>query len=194
MRGLVRTTIIILALIAIGVGTSIFITRDLDSRVAAISRRGLEEGHTEGHEEGLYDGGATGYQEGSRTGFEEAAGREYDIRDESGFYFLYNPTCDEVQEILAADTGGSAREINKNAEAQGIRAAYVRCRIASVVDDGKIYLLELVAFETVDKGLIFIEPSTGQEVKLETGRRYLDLNKSSSLKFDGIMMDIKIIW
>ena len=68
MRGLIRTTIIILALIAIGVGTSIFITRDLDSRVAAISLRGFEEGHTEGHEEGLYDGGATGYQEGSRTG------------------------------------------------------------------------------------------------------------------------------
>lgn len=194
MRGLIRTTIIILVLIAIGFGTSILITTDLDSRMAATSRRGFEEGYVEGYEEGLQEGGIDGYQEGSKAGFGEVVREDYDVSPETGFYFLCSPTYDEVQEILAEDTSGSAREINNSAEAQGIRAAYVRCRISTLEAEGKIYLLELVAFETVDEGLIFIEPSSHQEVELGIGRHYSELNRFSSLKYDGIISDIKIIW
>jgi len=194
MRGLIRTTIIIVVLIAIGFGTSILITTDLNSRMAATSRRGFEEGYVEGYEEGLQEGGIDGYQEGSKAGFGEVVREDYDVGPETGFYFLYNPTYDEVQEILAEDTSGSAREINNSAEARGIRAAYVRCRISTLEAEGKIYLLELVAFETVDEGFIFIEPSSHQEVELGIGRYYSELNRFSSLKYDGIISDIKIIW
>jgi len=194
MRGLIRTTIIIVVLIAIGVGTSIIITTDLDRRIVATSRRGFEEGNVEGYEEGLQEGTRAGYQKGSHVGFEEVVNGGYESRDEPGFYFLYNPTYEEVRGILAEDVSGSAREINNSAEAKGIRAAYVRCRISSIADEGKIYLLELVAFETVDKGLIFIEPSSNQVAVLEIGRYYSELNRFSSIKYDGIISDIKIIW
>jgi hypothetical protein len=194
MRGLIRTTIIIAVLIAIGIGTSYVITTDMDNRLAATSRRGFEEGHVEGYEEGLQEGSRVGYQEGSKAGLEEVARGDYDISPESGFYFLYNPTYEEVQEILAEDTSGSAKEMNDSAESRGIRTAYVRCRISTLEDEGKIYLLELVAFETVDEGLIFIEPSSQQEAELQIGRRYSELNRSSPLTFDGIISDIKIVW
>jgi len=194
MRGLIKTTIIIVVLIAIGVGTSILITTDLDRRIAATSRRGFEEGNVEGYEEGLKEGTRAGYQEGSHAGFEEVVSGDNESRDEPGFYFLYNPTYEEVQGILAEDVSGSAKEINNSAEAKGIRAAYVRCRISSTGDEGKIYLLELVAFETVDKGLIFIEPSSHEEAELEIGRRYSELNRSTSLNYGGIIIGVKIIW
>ncbi len=194
MRGLIRTTIIIVVLIGIGIGTSIIITTELDGRIAATSRRGFDQGNVEGYEEGLQEGTRAGYQEGSQAGFGEVVSGDYKGQDEPGFYFLYNPTCEEVRGILAEDVSGSAREINNSAEAKGIRVAYVRCRISSIAPEGKIYLLELVAFETVDRGLIFVEPSSGQVAELAIGRRYSELNSSSSLQYDGIISDIKIIW
>lgn len=192
MRGLIRTTIIIMVIIAVGVATSIIITNDLNNRVAATARGGLKEGRVYGYEVGLQDGSRTGYQEGSRIGYAEATGEDCDSMDEAGFHFLYNPTYDEVQQILSEDDKGSAKKINNDAELQGIRAAYVRCWTVTV--EGKVYVSELVAFETVDKGFIFIEPSSHQEVKLEIGERYSELNGVSALKHDGIISDIKIIW
>jgi len=181
-----------MVIIAIGIGTSIIITDDLNNKVAATAERGHEEGRVQGYEVGLEEGSRAGYQKGSRIGYAEAAGEDRDSMDEAGFHFLYNPTYDEVQQILIEDAKGSAKGINNDAELQGIRAAYVRCR--TVTAEGKVYVLELVAFETVDKGFIFIEPSSHQEAKLEIGKRYSELNEVPVLKHDGIISDIKIIW
>ena len=194
MRGLITGTIITIVTVAVGFATSILVTVDLDDRVGATAERGLEEGYVEGHEEGWQEGSREGYQEGSRLGYEEALGGDYDIMDQAGFYFLYNPTYDEMQEVLAEDTKRLAKAINNDAETHGIRAAYVRCRIVPTDGEGKVYLLALLAFQTVDKGFIFIEPSSHREVTLEIGRRYSELNEFSTIKHDGIISDIRIIW
>ena len=178
MRGLIRTIIIIAVFIAVGIGASIVLTSDLNNRVADARERGLEEGQARGSEEGWQDGSRVGYQEGSKIGY--VSGRygyySYSSHYGKGFYFAYNPTYNEVQEILAEVEEGSAGKIHDYAETNGIRAAYARCQIARKAAEGMVYVYELVVFETVDKGLIIIDPWLHQEVEVELGQRYSTLN------------------
>ena len=194
MSGLIKVVIIVIVLIAAGFGVSVAVTTDLNARVADTAGRGLEEGLVLGSEAGWQEGTRDGYQEGGRIGYEEAIGEDRDDTTEDGFYFLYNPTYAEVQQILLEDTSGSARTINDYAETHGIRTAYVRCRLVSTDGDGKTYVLALLGFETVDEGFVFFEARSHREVKLEFGKLYSEVNKSSVLKHDGIISSIRIIW
>jgi len=194
MSGLIKLVIIVILLIAAGFGVSIAVTTDLDAKVADTAGRGLEEGLVQGSDAGWQEGTSEGYQEGGRIGYEEAIGEDRDGTDEDGFYFLYNPTYAEVQEILLEDASGSARTVNNYAETHGIRAAYVRCRLVSTDGEGKTYVLGLIGFETVDEGFVFFEAASHREVKLEFGKLYSEVNKSSVLKHDGIISSIRIIW
>ena len=163
MKGLIKTSIIIAVLIVVGIITSIIITSNLSNQLAANRERGFEEGRTQGYEASFREGGRAGYQEGSKIGYEMS--RDKDISDfGEGFYFTYNPTYDEVQAILAESKKTTATEINYYAETNGIRTAYVRCQIARKAAEGMVYIYHLVAFETVDKGLIIIEPRSHKEV------------------------------
>ena len=194
MKGLIKITVAVIVIIAIGFGASALVTIDLDGRLNATAERGLDEGLAHGSEAGWQEAIRDGYQEGSRTGYETAIGEDRDYLSDDGFYFLYNPTSDEVQEILAKDTTGSARSINNFAEVHGIRAAYVRCRVVTTDGEGKIYIFGLLGFETVDKGFIFFDPFSHREVKLEIGRRYSELNTLTALQYDGIISSVRIIW
>jgi len=111
MKGLIKTSIIVAVLIVVGIITSIIITSNLSNRVAATHEHGFEEGRTQGYEAGFREGGRAGYQEGSKIGYEMS--QDKDISDfGEGFYFTYNPTYDEVREILAESKKTSATEIN----------------------------------------------------------------------------------
>jgi len=173
MKGLIKTSIIIAALIVVGVVTSIIITNNLSNTVAAACERGFEEGRTQGYEAGFHEGGKAGYQEGSKIGYE--SGREeyysYNNNEETGSYFTYNPAYNEVQAILAESNKTSAVEINYYAEANGIRTAYVRCQIARKTTERMVHIYHLVAFETVDRGFI-IRPRSDREVSLVIGKRF----------------------
>ena len=112
-------------------------------------------------------GSRLGYQEGSKIGYTRSNEGDPGSSNETGFYFLYNPTYDEAREMLAereqtlaGDERNSAKKTHDYAEANGIRSAYIRSQIARKTAEGMVYLYELVAFETADKGLIFIEPQT----------------------------------
>ena len=193
MKGLIKTSIIIAVLIVVGIITSIIITSNLSNRVAANRERGFEEGRTQGYEASFREGGRAGYQEGSKIGYEMS--RDKDISDfGEGFYFTYNPTYDEVQAILAESKKTTATEINYYAETNGIRTAYVRCQIARKAAEGMVYIYHLVAFETVDKGLIIIEPRSHKEVKVEVGKRYSELNGFPTPPYDDTITKITIVW
>jgi len=194
MKGLIKTTIIIVALIAVGVGTSAIITVGLINRLAAAEERGYEEGHAQGYVDGFKEGSKVGYQEGSRIGYIKGDQGNHDDSDGTGFYFVYNPTYDEVQEILAEGDMGSAKEIHEYAEANGIRVAYVRCQIARKAAEGMVYIYQLVAFETVDNGLTIIEPWSHREVKVEVGRRYSELNNLLTRPYDDTITKVTIVW
>ncbi|MBA7542467.1 hypothetical protein ES705_34788 [subsurface metagenome] len=158
-----------------------------------------------------------GYAQTYDVGYQEAYGEAYDKGYDKGYEIgletgskagvatrveLYNPTHKEMREFLARDKTDSnpfvigeyvcsdfAAEVNNNAEADGIRAAYVRIR-------SKEWGHALVAFETVDRGLIFIEPQSDREVGLVIGEPfpwYLVGAISPMSSYDPIV-EIQIIW
>ena len=188
-------------LIVVGIGASAIVYTDLVNRLAAAHERGLAEGYNQGYLEGLQEGNKVGYQEGSKIGYTKGNEGDHDSGDETGFYFVYNPTYDEVHKILAEreqtlaeGKKDSAKEIHNYAEANGIRSAYVRAPIARQAREGMVYLYELVAFETVDRGFIIIEPWSHTEVKIEVGKRYNELNGLPPRAYDDTITKITIVW
>jgi len=196
MKGLIKTSLIIVALIGVGFVTSIIITDDLNNRVAAARERGFEEGRTQGYEAGFHEGSKAGYQEGSKISYEK--GREgYDSYNGdygTGFYFTYNPTYDELQAILAESNKTTAVGINNFAEANGIRTAYVRVQIARKTAERIVYIYHVVAFETVDRGFIIIRPRSLEEIEVEVGKSYSELNGFPTPPYDDTITKITIVW
>lgn len=201
MEGLIKTTIIMAALIVVGIGASAYVYTDLINRLAAAQERGDEEGYNQGYVDGLEEGSRLGYQEGSKIGYARTNEGGSDSGNETGFYFLYNPTYADVramlaerQQMLAEGEKDSAEKTHNYAEANGIRSAYVRSQIARKAAEGMVYLYELVAFETIDKGLIIIEPASHREVKVEVGKRYSELNGSLARTYDDTITKVTIVW
>lgn len=194
MKGLIRTSLVIALLIVVGIGASIIISVDLVNRLATAHETGFEEGHDQGYVQGFQEGSRVGYQEGSKVGYTWARGGDYDDGKEAGFYFVYNPGYDELQQILAESEASSAWEIHDYAEANGIRVAYVRAQIARQAAKGRVWVYQLVAFETVDKGLVVIEPWSHREVKVEVGQHYGELNGRPPRTYDDTITKLTIIW
>lgn len=146
-------------------------------KIAAAYDSGYNNGYAQIYEvtyqqarDQTYDKGyAKGYQIGLGAGSKEATATRVELR---------NPTISQLREFLAGDktdfnsyTKGEyvsfnfAADLNNNAEANGIRAAYVRIH-------SREWEHAIVAFETTDKGLIFIEPQSDREVELIIGKPY----------------------
>jgi hypothetical protein len=193
MKGLIITLIVIVALIGVGIGVSAHVYTNLINGVATAHESGFGEGYAQGYEDGFKEGSEAGYQEGSRVGYAKEKGVD-SSNDVAAYYFLYNPTYGEVQELLVEAGAGSAKEIHDYAESNGIRAAYVRCPIAREAPKGMVYLYQLVAFETVDRGLIIVEPWSHREVKVEVGESYSKLNGFPASPYDDAVTKMTIVW
>ena len=194
MKGLVKTGIVITVFIMVGVGSSAIVANELRSRVAIAQDRGFEEGRERGYQDGFQEGMGVGYQDGSKIGYMEGEGGDNGSSNETGFYFNYNPTYNRMREILAETEMSSAKKLHDYAEASGLRAAYIRSPIARKAPEGMVYVYELVAFETVDNGFIIIEPWSHEEVKVEVGRHYSELNDRPANPYDDTITKITIVW
>ena len=135
-----------------------------------------------------YDKGySAGYIEGAKDG----AGTGYTIRD---------PTYAEMIAFLAADNTDKnvydsdtyncydyTRDVCTNAFNQGYRAGFVY-----------LYFKEsahaLVCFNTVDKGLIYIEPQYDVIVNVDVGIRYWTDVPGVTSPFDDTILRFGIIW
>ncbi|MFC1932454.1 hypothetical protein ACFLXU_02330 [Chloroflexota bacterium] len=134
---------------------------------------GYDQAYNVAYQE-AYDGA---YSKGLEKGYE--VGFEINFKEgETALVELHNPTHGELREFLIHDDTDSksyisgeyvcfdfAAELNNQAEASGIRAAYVRIR-------SKEWGHAVVAFETVDRGIIFIEPQSDREIRLVIGEPY----------------------
>ena len=89
MKGLIKTSIILIALIIIGGGVSVVIYNDLTNRLAAAYERGQEEGYLTGYTAGFGEGSRIAYQEGSKVGYTKGKMTGDGSSNEDGFYFLY---------------------------------------------------------------------------------------------------------
>lgn len=141
---------------------------------------GKQDGYDEGYSSGRADGYGEGYSSGKTDGYKQG----YDQGMEAGLghgYTLRDPTYNEVVTFLrqdktdenkyVEDTYGVyvcshfARDVNNNAEASGLRCAFVEIRYKRTGHT-------IIAFNTIDKGLAYFEPQNDWIVRPVTGKRF----------------------
>lgn len=149
------------------------------------------------------------YQEAREEAFDRGYSKGYEISLKSAsaepvsrLVETHNPSYSELLAFLADDKTDAkpyidgeyvcfdyAAELNNNADAKGIQAAYVRLRSE---DWGHA----VVAFETVDKGLVYIEPQSDTEVSLVLGKPYpwRQVGATSPLGSSDLILGIELIW
>lgn len=146
---------------------------------------GLDEGQTQGYESGYADGEiaglASGYEDAFPDGF--ADGREVGLSTLVG---LHNPTYFEMRSFLLTDrTSTTVYDLDdnncmdystivvNNAEAVGIRAAIVLLTYEPL-NGVETTDHSIVAFDTTDRGLVFVEPQSDETAYPTVGIRYRD--------------------
>ncbi len=129
-----------------------------------------------------------------------------ELRDGSRFE-LHNPTYNEVRNFIQEDETDEneyikdeyvcvdfASDVNNNAQEEGIRTAFVDIRFESGAH-------AILAFQTVDRGLIYVEPQNDAIITtdLQAGQEYYKvLDKSTDVPIEGPTSDtiqrITLIW
>jgi len=179
-----------------------------DKGYSAGQKVGYSLGKTDGYSLGKQDGYSEGYDSGKDTGYEQG----YDEGVGAGLghgYTLRDPTYKEAVTFLRQDkTDGNefvedtygvyvcshfARDVCNNAEEEGLRCAFVELRYP---DGGHA----IVAFNTIDEGLVYFDPQTDERVKPIIGKRYYQCVEPKPGYYyekpshDDTIMDILLIW
>ncbi|MEK7354529.1 MAG: hypothetical protein AABZ77_08505 [Chloroflexota bacterium] len=201
-RAVISVILLTGALVAINIFIYLGATNStFNERIAAAFRDSYDYGYAQ-----TFD--AT-YKKALTNGFDKGYSKGYEISQESNstkpvsrLVQTHNPTYSELTAFLAADKTDSntyvdghyvcfdyAADVNNKADAAGIQAAYVRLRST---DWGHA----VVAFDTVDRGLVYIEPQSDQEVKLVLGQPYpwRQVGATSPLSASDPIIQIELIW
>jgi hypothetical protein len=163
--------------------------------------RGYQAGHEGNYTQAFSQGKDAGYQAGYESGLQAGTKLEPEQKASSTEYSLQNPAYLEMKAFLAQDPTSLnkyiedeyvcvdfAATVNNNAEDQGIRCAVVDI----FYPDG--YGHTIVAFDTIDRGLIYIEPQFDQEVKLVVGSSYSQLNNFTAAPRDDTIQRYLVVW
>ncbi len=146
---------------------------------------GYDNGYSAGHETGYDSGKQEGYQAGREEGYSEGyqAGSEEGYAEGFGAglghgYTLKDPTYEEAVTFMREDNTNEneynensyvcshfSRDVSNNAEQQGLRCALV-------VINHPQSSHTIIAFDTIDQGLVFYEPQTDERVRPVVGSRY----------------------
>ncbi len=180
-----------------GVAMAAGVSAGMDTGYAAGQQAGYAAGLAKGKEEGQASGEQAGYEDGYKDGVIAAVGHGFTLHD---------PTLAEVKEFLAEDRTDEipynepayvcthyARDVINNAVARGIRAAYVEIRHPGMGH-------AIVAFQTVDKGLMYFEPQFDDEVRPALGKRFYECIVArenvvyTPPTYDDTINDILVIW
>jgi hypothetical protein len=121
-------------------------------------------------------------------------------------HVLRDPSYQEMRDFLARDktnerewvegeytSVNSAADVKLNAVREGIRCAYVYIGFP----EG---MLPVVAFDTTDRGLVFIEPWSDWKVEPQIGQRYYQCRRPppghdvARPDYDDTIIEIIIIW
>jgi len=145
---------------------------------------------------GYYYGDDLGYDEGWNEGY--AAGC---IQGIGTGYTLRNPTYAEAMDFMATDRTDEneyqegiytcsdfATDFDNNAESAGLRCAYVYMEYTG--DTGH----SIAAFDTVDQGIIYIEPQFDKVVTLWEGMHYSEENGFKEPDYEDVVRRFTIAW
>ncbi|HEX9896299.1 MAG TPA: hypothetical protein VGA85_01380 [Dehalococcoidales bacterium] len=139
---------------------------------------GEQAGYKTGYTSGLATGTQAGYQDGYGKG--ETAGYDIGLNDGLGHgYTIKDPTWSEVLAFLAKDKTDEkpyvdptyvcshfSRDVCNAAEVASIRCAVVELRYVN----GTGHLI--VAFNTIDRGLVYFEPQSDEQAMPAIGKKY----------------------
>jgi hypothetical protein len=183
-------------------------------------KEGEKVGNTVGYQEGEEAGKAAGYQEGEKVGYikgkndgfkeGEIAGynQGYSAGMEAGLghgYTLKDPTYSEAVAFLREDTTDSneynentyncshfCRDVVNNAEQQRLRAAIVLIQFPRSISSAGH---SVIAFNTIDRGIVYFEPQFDDEIELIIGESFTMLNNYRQLpSVDDTIAEIIAIW
>ena len=161
---------------------------------------GKADGYAEGEAVGYSAGETDGYEEGYADGVEATLGHGYILRDPTyaeAVAFLRKDKTDENEYI--EDTYGVyvcshfVQDVCNNAENEGIRCAFVELRYLESAH-------AIIAFDTIDNGLVYFEAMTDEVTNPIIGKRYYQCIEPEpgyyyeKPSFDDTIMDILVIW
>ena len=161
-------------------------------------KAGYNYGYNRGYDEGYNDGNLTGYQMGYESGFddgylkgvEDGAGRGYTIRDptfQEALNFIRMDKTDRNKYSENYTCINFAADVKNNAFKAGYKCGLVYIRFPETAHT-------IVAFNTTDEGIVFIEPQFDDIVILEIGKSYSKLNGYREPPYDDTIMYYIIIW
>jgi hypothetical protein len=142
---------------------------------------GYSSGRQDGYNEGYVSGKGEGYNQGYDLGRAEGYEQGYDGGIQAGLghgYALRDPTYNQAVVFLRKDKTDSnkydedsyvcshfARDVDNNAEAEGLRCAFV----SLIYPEGGH---AIVAFDTIDEGLVYFDAMTDERANPVIGERY----------------------
>jgi hypothetical protein len=171
------------------------------SRVAAAFSEGYDYGYAQTFDVAYQEAREEGYDKGYRQGYEIVQSIDAENKV-AKLVKMHNPTFAELQAFLAEDKTDElpfvsgeyvcfdyTADLNNAADAAGIRSAYVRLR-------SKEWGHAVAAFETTDRGLVFIEPQSDTPVDLVIGEPYpwWQVGATSPLSYSDVILEIQIYW
>jgi len=152
---------------------------------------GKEEGYNTGYTSGKTDGYDDGYAQGKQAGL----GHGYTLRDptyKEAVLFIEQDKTDENKYVEGTYgvyvCSHFAGDVCNNAEEKGLRCAFVELRYP----DGTGH--SIIAFDTIDRGLLYFEPQFDDEVKVIINQSYSRLNNYQGPPVNDTIMDILVIW
>jgi len=190
------------ALVAINLFISLSATSSsFDDRVAAAFKDSYDYGYSQTFDTTYHKALTEGFDKGYNKAI-EIVQTDNSTKPVSRLVKTHKPTYNEMMAFLDADPTHNkpyidgqyvcfdyAADVNNDADAAGIQAAYVRLRSN---DWGHA----VVAFDTVDRGLVYIEPQTNAEVKLVIGQPYPWhlVGATTPLSANDPILEIELIW
>jgi len=158
---------------------------------------GKTDGYSLGKQEGYDEAYSSGRTDGYAEGMEAGLGHGYTLKDptyEQAVTFLRQDRTDKNEYV--EDTyvcSHFARDVSNNAEEEGFRCAFVEIRYP---DGGHA----IIAFSTIDEGLIYFDTITDERVNPVVGKRYHQCIEPrpgyyyEPPSYDDTIRDILVIW
>ena len=141
---------------------------------------------------GYFYGDKEGYKEGNKIGAIEGAGSGYSLRNPSYYELMdfleQDPTDENEYQEDVYTCVDFVTDLNNNAEDVGLRAAYVYIEFPG--DRAH----SIAAFETVDRGMVFIEPQFDDEVTLVVGNSYSEDNGYEDPDYNDTVVRYTVAW
>ncbi|GAG55625.1 unnamed protein product [marine sediment metagenome] len=130
---------------------------------------GYDSGYSLGYSQGLFEGNLTGFTFTYEKGIGDIADRRFNVTDVTYYAvkrFLRTDRTDSKKYTSNFVCFDFAIAVKKNAFERGIRCYYVRLVFTEPPGHA------IVAFNTTDRGLVFFESQSDEEMDVDIGVRY----------------------